>query len=221
MRHLSTEELARLVDEAPTQEERRHLAGCRRCVAELDALREQTEALAGLPDVLPPSGDWRELEGRLVAEGLLRPGRGGRSRGFAGRAGWLQAAAAVILFLGGTGTGVLLARGAGPGEAGGDPAAVTRAAGPDDAARILQSAEERYVDALLQYRRLAESEGTAGGSADPASRFAALEALVAAGQAAVRHAPTDPFINGVLVSTMAERQATLREISTADTENWF
>jgi len=69
MRHLSNEDLARLVDEAPSPEERRHLARCHRCVAELDALREQTEALGSLPDLVPPRGDWRELE----RDGSRRP----------------------------------------------------------------------------------------------------------------------------------------------------
>jgi len=92
----------------------------------------------------------------------------------------------------------------------------------EEAARILDDAEERYVNALAQYRRLGGTgSGDGGGGADPASRFAALEALVAAGQAAVRQAPTDPFINGILVSSMAERQATLRQISTAGTDDWF
>lgn len=220
MRHLSTEDLARLVDEAPTPEERRHLAACHHCVSELDALREQTEALGDLPDLRPPSRDWRELEGRLLEEGLIRGGPRRRGVGLPARSGWLHAAAALVLFLGGTGTGAVLA-GDGETTAAGADATAVRAESAEDAARILEGAEERYVEALLQYRRLAGSEEVDDGSADPASRFAALEALVAAGQAAVRHAPTDPFINGVLVSTIAERQATLREISDAGSEGWF
>ncbi|HSR41573.1 MAG TPA: hypothetical protein VLL48_05370, partial [Longimicrobiales bacterium] len=72
MRHLTNEDLARLVDEAPTPEERRHLAACRRCVAELDGLREQTEALSALPDLRLPADEWRELERRLAREGLVK-----------------------------------------------------------------------------------------------------------------------------------------------------
>ena len=48
---------------------------------------------------------------------------------------------------------------------------------------------------------------------DPASRFAALEGIVAAGRAAVQQAPADPYANGVLVSALAEREAILRNAS--------
>jgi hypothetical protein len=43
---------------------------------------------------------------------------------------------------------------------------------------------------------------------------------VAASQAAVRQAPADPFLNGLLASTLAEREATLRKISSGG-DNWF
>jgi len=36
----------------------------------------------------------------------------------------------------------------------------------------------------------------------------------------VRQAPADPFLNGLLASTMAEREATLRRISSSQ-DNWY
>lgn len=249
MRHLSDETLARLVDEPPTGVEEEHLRTCRDCAGALGELREQTEALATLPELRPPAGDWSELESRLIDEGLVRRAelRGTASSGRPGvRTAWLQAAAAVVLFLGGTGFGVMTARagnaaenGSGAGAVSGEAVATGPAVSagssfgsaavsgpaptsPGEAAAHLRSAEERYVDALLAYRELMRSAGGSGwAEEDPASRFAALETLVAASQAAIRQAPADPFFNGVLASAMAERQAALRQISTSDDDNWF
>ena len=66
-------------------------------------------------------------------------------------------------------------------------------------------AEQQYVDAVSRYRQLLAAEGGESYSADPMSRFAALEHLVMVSQAAVRQAPGDPFLNGFLASAMAER----------------
>ena len=59
MGHLSTETLARLVDEPPRGQEAKHLAECRLCATELDALRAQTRALAAL---LAPQGSMSDLD---------------------------------------------------------------------------------------------------------------------------------------------------------------
>ena len=105
MGHLTTVSLARMVSEAPYPEEKDHLESCPACQAELQALREQTEAMGALPDLRPPAGDWEALEGRLVSEGMIRssglsfPNARWRS------SGWLQAAAALVLFIGGTAIG--------------------------------------------------------------------------------------------------------------------
>ena len=48
MWHPSPEELARLVDEAPTPAEAEHLAACADCAAELAAMRAEHDALAAL-----------------------------------------------------------------------------------------------------------------------------------------------------------------------------
>jgi hypothetical protein len=75
MWHLTLEEIARLVDEAPEAREALHLAECPACREELEAMRGQTESLAQLAGVHPhePSPRaWAALEERLEAEGLLR-----------------------------------------------------------------------------------------------------------------------------------------------------
>lgn len=244
--HLSMETLARLVDGPPSPTERAHVASCSACAAELRALRDQTEALTALPVLRPPRGEWEEVEARFHAEGLIRtegpfrtevPSRAGdptrtgapvRAEGRAGggrprarwsvpSSGWLPAAAAVVLFLGGGVTGAALA---GESDAG-DPADASArpTATVAEAAEAVRTAEERYIEAFLLYRELSGEDGDDGGR-DPSARYAALDALLTASRQAVREAPADPFLNGVLVSTLAERQATLRRISTDDGE-WY
>lgn len=224
MEHVSLEALARLVDEPPTAEEAAHLDGCPTCAAELEALRLQTEELGSIPALRPPGGDWDVLEARLRSEGLVEGPDLLNRFGLAHTPGWMRAAAAVLLFLGGTALGTALDGGPVlPGAPATDAASTRYAANAgsvEDAAAAVRAAEQSYVDALTRYRQLLAREGTEDGVGDPASRFAALEYLVAASQAAVRQAPADPFLNGLLASTLAEREATLQAIS-SNRDNWF
>jgi hypothetical protein len=224
MKHLNIEILARLVGEAPSPEEERHLDSCSACRLELRALQEQTESIGCLPDLRPPAGDWEALEARLVSEGLIR------SSGLARRApswrssGWMQAAAALVLFMGGaalgrgapaSGPGNDFAQGSPPGDLELIPVGIQGqpVSNLADAADAVNLAERQYMDALLQYRQILDSQGDPTIVGDPTVRFAALEAIVAAGRAAVQQAPADPFLNGVLVSALAERQSLLRTAS--------
>jgi len=224
MGHLNLETLARLVTERPSTDEEHHLDECAACREELNALREQTEAIGSLPDLRPPPGDWEALEARLVSEGLVHTsGLMHRTRRW-WSTGWAQAAAAVVLFLGGTALGSrVLASGSGidsvmerPGG-GLELIPVSAQAQPvtnlAEAAEVVNLAERQYMDALLQYRQLLDSQGDPTFVGDPTARFAALEAIVAAGRAAVQQAPADPYLNGVLVSALAERQALLKTAS--------
>ncbi|GMR13467.1 MAG: hypothetical protein BMS9Abin29_1677 [Gemmatimonadota bacterium] len=221
MEHLTKETLARLVDERPHPEQRDHLASCTVCALELRALRQQTEALGSLPDLRPPPGDWVELEARLMSEGLVDGG--GRSNGFSVllRTGWMQAAAAVILFLGGTSFGAAMS-----GDVEGaihDPANARIASVPEsvqDAAEAVYNAEQAYQQALVQYGQI-ERGGRAQNYGELLGRAATLDALLAATQEAVRIAPSDPFFNGLLVNTLAEREQMLRQISSTRDGGWF
>lgn len=229
MEHLTLETLARLVGEAPDRGERHHLAECAECRGELEALTEQTLALGRLPEIRPPLGDWTILEARLTSEGLARPSR--ELFGLARTPAWMKVAATILLFLGGTGLGMSLAsRGplAGPtalGGGGDSPYAFTASSVSTlpEAEAAVRLAERRYMDALVQYRQLLDAEGGTARATTPESRLAALEYLVAAGQAALEQAPADPVINGFLASALAERQATrqatLRQVGTAD--DWY
>lgn len=218
MEHLSLESLARLVDERPTELEREHLAACDSCARALTDLQEQTRALRALPEILPPKGDWQVLEAELRSEGLLRDPGFLTKVGLARTPEWMKAAAAVLLFLGGAGTGVAATADRGP--AGDGAPAVAFASNVENAAARVRVAEQDYVTAVAEYREILARDGGEGQGADPISRFAALEHLVMVSQAAVRQAPGDPFLNGFLASAMAERDAALRMVS-ASRDNWF
>jgi hypothetical protein len=222
MEHLNTETLAKLVDNAPAPDEAEHLAECMVCSSELQALRLQTEQLGSLPALLPPLGDWEFLEARLRSEGLVNDPGLFRRMGLAHTPGWMRAAAAVVLFLGGAavGAGFTTSDGDVPGLIRAPNMAFASAETVEDAATAVRVAEQNYVSALTRYSQLMESEGSDPTLVDPRSRFAALEYLLAASQAAVRQAPADPFLNGLLAATRAEREATLRQISTRQ-DNWF
>ena len=215
MEHLSLEDLARLVDDPPTTDEMRHLGGCEQCARELDALREQTRALGSLPEIMPPRGDWHAVEARLRSEGLIEDPGLYRKLGLARTPGWMKAAAAVLLFLSGAGTGVALASSGGVG-----PVALNDVATVEDAATAVRSAEENYVTAVSRYHELRARDGGPDLGVDPITRVAALEHLVMVSQAAVRQAPGDLFLNGFLASAVAERDAALRMVSSGQ-DNWF
>ncbi|HEU4559347.1 MAG TPA: hypothetical protein VFS20_15930 [Longimicrobium sp.] len=110
MQHLTLETLARLVDEPGAPDETAHLASCLVCRRELDEMRAQTSALAGLEDPEPAPEAWFRLEHALRSEGLIRdvPARPGVR--YAGR-GWLRIAAGVALFLLGGAAGMYLRAG--------------------------------------------------------------------------------------------------------------
>ena len=65
MSHLTTESLARLVDETPDAAEQLHLDACASCRAVLDELRAQTRALAALPSYAPSSDAWESIGRRM------------------------------------------------------------------------------------------------------------------------------------------------------------
>jgi hypothetical protein len=92
----------------------------------------------------------------------------------------------------------------------------------DEAVQEVRRTEQEYIEAMVRYRQLMEGAGQGVPSTyDPASRFAALEAISAASQAAVREAPTDPFLNGILASVMAERQSYVQTLNRSNEDNWY
>jgi hypothetical protein len=110
MSHLTLEDLARLVDEAPGAHEAAHLGTCAECRLQLDALRDDVQALSMLPDMAPPADSWAAIERRLADEGLITR-RGSRSVPWPRLA---QLAAALVLFIAGSLAGRLSAGPGGP-----------------------------------------------------------------------------------------------------------
>lgn len=98
MSHLAIETIARLVDDPASTAEAEHLAACETCRNELELMREDVRTLSTLPDMTPAPDAWDALHVRLSQEGLIRAPR---RAAFPARTA-LQAAAAVVLFVGGT-----------------------------------------------------------------------------------------------------------------------
>lgn len=228
MEHLTPEALARLVDESPTDVEELHLAACAYCTSELAELRDTTAALGELPDLRPPRGDWQVLEARLVSEGLVRHESRFRSR-LATTPAWMRGAAAVLIFASGTGLGLALGPSSAPGTglgasaSGGAFRLVDSPASVEEAAEAMREAELAFVNSLVRYRQMLDGQGTDADQADPQRRYAALEYFLAAGEAAVREAPADPFMNGLLASVRAERQAARAAAfqQASRTQDWY
>jgi hypothetical protein len=222
MQHLNLENLARLVDESPTHEERVHLEHCAACRDELQEMRAQTAALADLPLLEAPDRGWPLLRARLAHEGLLHSGAS------APRSGWgaprlLRAAAYVGLFLLGGAAGLAVGGGGSapaPEEGSrfgtGGTAAVTAPAA-EAAAFRLEQAEASYLEALTQYQ---EASGMPYGT-NPAARLAALEGIMLSTRAALEAAPADPMINGYYLNAVGQRDAVLRQIARTTQDPWF
>jgi hypothetical protein len=164
MPHLTLEELARLVDEAPLEAEQAHLRDCLVCRRELEGLREQTFTLAALDAPHPAPAAWHRLEAALRAEGLMR----GAIPVVAPlpwwqRPGMLRLAAALALFALGGGTGAALwsraSTAGGSGTVQGTPLVVHPS--PQRGAPMLASASEAPLaaPAAAQAQPVAEGSG--------------------------------------------------------------
>lgn len=239
MQHLSTETLARLVDEVPASAEARHLEACAACRAELAGLQAQTENLRGLPELEPPAGGWSALEVRLAEEGLVRDGEpaiaGGSSTPLSQRRSrWSRQlprlAAGLALFLAGGVAGAAVTGSSADGGpslagevAGENGSAIETAPSPvttrtvADASESLRDAEAAYLAALSRYAELTGSPR----SVDAATRLATLESIVLTTRAALDEAPADPVINGYHLTALGQRNAMLRQIARQSQDPWF
>jgi len=111
MNHLTFEQLSDLAESRDLRAESvegRHIAECSACRETLRKVRELLAAARTLPrDIAPPAEVWTALRSRV--------GRTARRRtGSFWRAGWIAAAAAIVLFVG---TAVILPRNAGKAKA--------------------------------------------------------------------------------------------------------
>ena len=80
-------------------------------------------------------------------------------------------------------------------------------------------AAQPHSEALYQQAAafLAEHDTTAAGDGSPVayrSRLAALDQVISTTREAMRQAPHDPVINGYYLTTLGQREATLRQLNT-------
>ena len=217
MSHLTTESLARIVDEPATAAEQSHLDACTSCRATLDELRTQTAALAALPALAPPAGAWGSIGLRMQAA-EQRAER--RRRLFTNVT---RIAAAILLFAFGAATQAVLsarraanaerATAAGGAQSAGRDAATTSLISDapkslDEASARLRIAETVYTRALLDYAALSSPQPPR----DAVARLATLEAIVLTTRAALERAPADPLINTYHLAAQAERETLLEQL---------
>lgn len=84
------------------------------------------------------------------------------------------------------------------------------------AERELAEAEGAYVAALQRYAAIADPAS----GADPVTRMAALERMIATTREALERNPGDPVINGYHLAAVRERDALSRQLAAAD-KDWF
>ena len=223
--HLHDERLAALSDEPPTQAELAHLAACELCARE----RAAYKALHGVASteqnrIGAPLSSWETLAPALRADGIIDTGEwrvARRRRRFGGV--WGQTAAAVLIAVAGAAVGRYSALGS---EL---PASVrhsaTAAASASDSLPKFSSveeakaAQERY-ETLYQSAALYLSEhDTLDLSPDsPAAmrrRLATLDEVGHTVRRALTESPADPVINGYYLTTLSQREQTLRQLNAA------
>jgi hypothetical protein len=233
MSHLSTDRLAALGDEAPTPVEAAHLAACEACAREHAAYRalvsmaHEERGAIGIPLTR-----FEAIASALGADQLpmapttrVAPGRDVRLRGFLRTP--MRAAAGFLLLAGGVMAGRLSAgvsplptvgRGAASvATSSSNPAASTDSASfaSIEDARVAQLHSEALYQQAAAF--LAEHDTTGASDGSPVayrSRLAALDQVISTTREAMRQAPHDPVINGYYLTTLGQREATLRQLNT-------
>jgi hypothetical protein len=222
MSHLSSERLAALADEAPTAAELAHLAGCAECARERAAYRNLMElAINNSATIAAPLTSWETLRPALARDGIIDGGKSAPA--VTRRAGrpWLQAAAAVLLVGGGM-IGGRLSAGASPlPNAQTNNPTRTASTSMDTVAhfRSVDDARAAQTQAQVVYQNatafIAQQDTTAPAESPVAmrTRLAALDRTRRVLGEALNEAPYDPVINGYYLTTVGQREATIRQIN--------
>jgi hypothetical protein len=222
MSHLSPERLAALADDPPTAAELAHLAGCADCTRERAAYRALDKLASGnARSIGAPLTAWESLRPALLADGVIDSGRGLVSRPRPRRYGWFQAAAAAVLVAGGAAAGRLSA---GASFSSAPTPATGRVASVDSAPRFKTLDEARaaqtqsqilYQNATAYLAQYDTASRVIESSAGMRTRLAALDRTQQVLNQALSKAPYDPVINGYYLTTVGQREATLRMINTS------
>ena len=173
-----------------------------------------------------PLNNWQTISARAREEGLIR---GSQSRSWVSGQPWIQAAAAMLLLVGGiaigrttiaipgssqSGADSQQVAGGGRREAGGasTAAATTNSrdtfASVDDASMTLERAIVDYQRASAFLARNSLGPTTVDSSSIYRTRLAALDKVNDGMESALRTAPHDPVINQYYLATMGARVAT-------------
>jgi hypothetical protein len=220
MSHLPDERLAALYDDPPTSAELAHLASCERCAAERAAYRTLRELANAEQRIGAPLSDWDTLAPALRADGVIDTGEwrvARRPRRFGGA--WSQAAAALLIALGGIAYGRYSAVGsvlpdsrqrAVAVAASGDSVAFNSV---DEARQAQELYQTLYQSAALYLAAHDTVDLTPGSPAAIRRRLAALDEVGATVRQALTESPADPVINGYYLTTLGQREATLRQLN--------
>jgi hypothetical protein len=227
MLHLSTERLAALGDEQPTAAEAAHLAGCAACAHERDAYRTLVAmAQAERMSLGLPLTRWDNIAAALDAESHTSGSR--RTQRIAPH--WpLRAAAGLLLMVGGAMLGRASVGASALPSPGSNrvPATASLASTPartetdstfasvEEARAAQRRSEQRYQEAVAYLARYDSSAIDDGSPVALKSRLAAIDRVISATSEAMREAPHDPVINGYYLTTLGQREATIRQLSTA------
>jgi hypothetical protein len=177
-----------------------------------------------------PLNNWRAIAARAREEGLIRESQ---SRSWIAGQPWIQAAAAMLLLVGGvaigrttiaipssaqSGAGSEQIAASGTREAGSEGAASATATGAsfasvDDASMTLERALGDYQRASAYLAANSPSRSTVDSSGIYRTRLAALEKVGPAMESALRTAPHDPVINQYYLATMGARVATQQMVA--------
>ena len=181
-----------------------------------------------------PLNEWRAVAARAREEGLIRGESGPR---WSSGQPWLQAAAAVLLLIGGIAIGRTTiglptanqSQNAAPPSAIATNPSSTAASvllpanqastfsftSVNDAATALDRAVREYQDASQYLAANNISTKTRDSAAFYTARAAALDKIANATESALQTAPHDPVINQYYLATMGARVATRQMVSTA------
>jgi hypothetical protein len=244
MSHLSTDRLAALGDEEPTPAEAAHLLSCAECARERAAYRTLVAMARVERDTIAlPLTRWDSIAGALAAEHLVAAPRtisvGPPAQRVVPRRASrfpLQAAAGILLLA----SGVIAGRASvgqpalpiAPSRVASSGASITDPVGMPTANASATRADSVYFASIEEARQaqarseaiyqqaatfLAQHDTSGANDGSPVayrSRLAALDQMLSTTREAMREAPHDPVINGYYLTTLGQREATLRQLNT-------
>ena len=230
MSHLSADRLAELGDDTPTPAETSHLDHCGACAGERHAYVALVDmARAERATIGVPLAAWEAIAAGLASPVHVPPLDAPAPVHVMRRDRWrpLQVAAGLLLLVGGAMLGRMSAGAAafparavaaatlGAREGPWSRTVDANAFGSLDEARAAQERSRRVFEDAAAY--LARHDSTTGDGSPVAyrSRLAALDQVISTTREALREAPHDPVMNDYYLTTIGQREATLRQLNTA------